>query len=94
MTYNQIADECFNNCVFSFNSRDLSNDEIVDGHIFRACEGIQKNLYLTYWKYTVLLLKNVSDKWFGGKLIKEMRKISLFLRIRKPRIVTAPNCRI
>lgn len=28
MTYNQIADECFNNCVFSFNNRDLTNDEV------------------------------------------------------------------
>ncbi|CAF0781227.1 unnamed protein product [Brachionus calyciflorus] len=27
ITYNQIADECFNYCVYNFNNRNLSNDE-------------------------------------------------------------------
>lgn len=27
-TYNQISDDCFSNCVYSFNARDLTNEEV------------------------------------------------------------------
>ena len=66
-TYNQISDDCFTNCVFSFNTRDLNKEEVFFfKSYFMMSRIISKANYLILKNRLFVLIVVYSVLWTQG----------------------------
>ena len=66
LTYNKIVDHCFTSCVFSFNGRELVEDEVINSSLTRIKELEYGRLYCFFLKKSKCI-ENCSHRFLASQ---------------------------